>query len=139
LIGLFLVFVGGQKLIQPYQNFLVVVQGYQVLSPLLEEIVARVVPWFEVLLGVFLLVGLWMHWVLKACLALFAVFIIFVGQALIRDLPLEDCGCFGEILTLKLPVTLVIDSLLFFMTVFLLRRVEEASSLSLDRFYQKSG
>jgi hypothetical protein len=136
LIGLFLIFVGTQKLIQPYQNFLVVVQGYQLLSPLLEEIVARVGPWVEVLLGVFLLVGLWLNWTLKACLALFAVFIVFIAQALIRGLPLEDCGCFGEILTLKLPVTLVIDSLLLLMTLFLIRHVEEVSSLSLDRYYQ---
>ena len=117
---------------------MVIVQGYQLLPPLLEDIVARVVPWLEVLLGIFLLLGLWLNWALRTCLALFAVFIFFLSQAIVRGLPLEDCGCFGEILTLKLPVTLVIDSLLFVLTLFLLRHTEEASPFSLDRYYREN-
>jgi len=117
---------------------LVIVQGYQLLPPLLEEIVARMVPWLEVLLGIFLLLGLWLNWTLRACLALFAVFIVALSQAIVRGLPLEDCGCFGQILTLKLPVTLAIDSLLFVLTLFLLRRIEQASRFSLDRYYREN-
>ena len=80
------------KLLSPYQNFLYVVQAYQFLPSWGEVVVAQVFPWIELIVGVFVLLGLWTPWALRGALVLFAVFVVVVGQALIRNLPLESCG-----------------------------------------------
>ena len=59
IMGLFFLIVSTDTLLQPYQNFLYIVQNYQLFPPFLEEIVARVVPWIEFFLGLFLILGLW--------------------------------------------------------------------------------
>ena len=66
LFGVFFMLVGGSKLFVPYQNFLYVIQSYQIFPPLIEELSARIVPWIEFFLGLFLVLGLWLKYVLMA-------------------------------------------------------------------------
>ena len=74
LVGSIFVVSGFEKAIGPYQNFLYVVQSYEFLPTTLEEIVARALPWIEIFLGVFLISGLWLKWMLRSALILFAMF-----------------------------------------------------------------
>lgn len=135
LIGAIFVVSGFEKLIGPYQNFLYVVQGYELFPPLLENIAAHVVPWIEFFLGVFLLLGLWLKWVLRAVLVLIAVFVFVVAQALMRNLSLIECGCFGDFLTVPLYVILVFDAVMLFVVDFLMRKEERTIVFSLDRYF----
>ena len=126
---------GGEKLIGPYQNFLYVVQNYQCLPPFMEEIVARVFPWIELLLGIFLMLGLWTKQALFGILLMFASFMTIVSQAIIRQLPITECGCFGELISFPLPVILTFDSTMFLISFRLLKKLDHTRKISLDQYF----
>jgi hypothetical protein len=129
------VFSGFEKLVGPYQNFLYVVQSYAFLPIVLEEIVARLLPWIEFFLGVFLISGLWLKWTLRSTLVLFFMFILIVGQALLRKLPIDECGCFGGLISLPLSVVLMFDSVQLLLTGLLIKQEKHTGCFSLDRYF----
>lgn len=137
-IGALLCFSGGEKLLSHYQNFLYVIQGYQFLPMALEEAVARIFPWLEFIIGLFLLLGLWVSLALRAALAVFTGFIAIVGQALIRELPIKECGCFGEAISLPPQTVLLMDSFIWLLIVKLLLNTVRTSSFSLDQYFEKN-
>jgi len=120
------------KLFSPYQNFQYVIQAYQLLPSWAEVLTAQIFPWIELMVGVFTLLGLWTGWALRGAMLLFAIFITVVGQALIRHLSLENCGCFGEWIHLQPQVVIVMDSLSLLLTIALLRNLPAAQKFSLD-------
>ncbi len=137
-IGGFFIAVGLDKIIEPYQNFLYVVQGYKIFPEILEEIVARVFPWMELFLGLFLVLGLWLKWTLRSFLLIVSAFILIILQALIRRLPIEFCGCFGGLFSSEIHHTLLLDFFLWIFLFSLLRGIEHASFWSLDKYFLKS-
>jgi uncharacterized membrane protein YphA (DoxX/SURF4 family) len=137
LIGGIFVFSGLGKLLSPYQNFLYVVQAYQLLPSSGEYWVAQIFPWIEFLVGTFLLLGLWIPWALRGALLLFGTFVVVVGQALLRGLPLENCGCFGELIHLKPQIVIVLDSAGLLLTAVLLRHLPKLKKFSLDAHFDK--
>ena len=137
LIGCFFIFSGFEKLVRPYENFLYIIEGYQILIKPLAEIVAIILPWFEFILGIFLILGLWSRVALRALLILTTAFLLTVSQALLRNLPIKDCGCFGELFSIPLPTILIFDGCLLILIAVLIAFREEASHLSLDRYFLK--
>ena len=135
LIGAIFVVSGFEKLIGPYQNFLYVVQGYECLKPQAEEAVARIFPWIELLLGVFLMLGFWMKWVLSGIMVIISSFIVVVGQAILRDLPIKECGCFGALISFPLPAIIIFDSMLLILTGLLIKMKVYASKFSFDEYF----
>jgi hypothetical protein len=135
IIGSVFVVSGLGKLLSPYQNFLYVIQAYQVLPSWGEVLAAQVFPWIELIVGVFVLLGLWTPWALRGALALFGVFVVVVGQALIRSLPLENCGCFGEWIHLKPQTVIVMDSVSLLLTCVLLGKLSYVKKFSLDSYF----
>lgn len=133
-IGGIFVVSGFEKLIGPYQNFLYVIQNYSFLPLSSAEIVARLLPWVEFFLGIFLALGLWLKWTLRAVMALLLMFMVVVIQALVRNLPIAECGCFGALISFSLPVVLAFDTTVFVLTWFLSFRTKEAERCSLDRY-----
>ena len=125
------------KLLSPYQNFLYVVQAYALLPSWAEVLTAQIFPWIELIVGSFVLLGLWTPWGLRGALCLFGIFVVVVGQALIRNLPLENCGCFGEWIHLKPQSVLIMDSLSLLLTFVLLRSLSRAKKFSLDSYFDK--
>ncbi len=136
-IGLIFTVSGTEKLLSPYQNFLYVIQGYDVVPAPLDEWVARVFPWIELMLGVFTILGLWTIWALRGLLIVTAVFLCVVGQAVWRNLPIEKCGCFGELVSIPLPTILLMDSILWIYIAYLIIRMERTSRCSLDEYFSK--
>ncbi len=132
-IGLVFLISGFEKLISPYQNFLYVIQAYEIFPSGMEKAVAFIVPWIELLTGLFLILGLWLGWSLKGALVLFSCFIVIVGQALIRSLPLEACGCFGEWIHILPKNIIVFDSVMLLGTFWLLRHPAQVKRFSLDQ------
>ena len=80
------------------------------------------------------MLGLWLKWTLRAVMALLLMFMVVVIQALIRNLPIDECGCFGALISFPLPVVLAFDTTVFVLTRFLSFRREEAERCSLDRY-----
>jgi len=136
-IGIIFVLSGTQKLLGPYQNFLYIIQSYQVLSRPWDTVVAIILPWGELLLGIFAILGLWTPWALRGLLLLTTVFMAVVVQAIVRSLPIQECGCFGEGLSFPLPTTLLLDSVLWIYIAFLIIRLERTNGFSIDRYYLK--
>ncbi len=136
-IGVLFLVSGVEKAFHPYQNFLYALQAYQVLPGWAEIAVAHTLPWVEVIVGVFLVLGLWTQVALKTALGMFAVFIVVVGQALLRGLPIDQCGCFGAMLHLHPRTMIVFDSFMLLATFMLLRNGAKTQQWSLDRRFRR--
>ncbi len=134
-IGCIFILSGLGKLLSPYQNFLYVIQAYQLLPSWAEVLTAQVFPWIELIVGVFVLLGLWTPWALRGALLCFGIFVVVVGQALIRALPLESCGCFGELVHLKPQTVIVMDSVSLVLTYLLLKGLTRTRKFSLDVYF----
>jgi uncharacterized membrane protein YphA (DoxX/SURF4 family) len=136
-IGSIFIFSGLGKLLSPYQNFLYVVQAYQLLPAWGEVLTAQIFPWIEFFVGFFVLLGLWISWSLRGALVLFGIFVVVVGQALIRGLPLESCGCFGEWLHLKPQTVIIMDSISLLLTSLLVYNMSQTRRFSLDSYFDQ--
>jgi uncharacterized membrane protein YphA (DoxX/SURF4 family) len=138
LIGALFIFSGWEKLIGAYQNFLYVVQSYEVFPSPVDMIVTRVVPWLELFIGLFLVLGLWLRLSLKGSALLLSGFMAIVAQAMIRQLPITECGCFGGAISFPLYVVFLFDSGLLLVSLLLLKKFDQISFLSLDRYFEKT-
>jgi uncharacterized membrane protein YphA (DoxX/SURF4 family) len=94
-LGLAAVFLvsGGLKALDPDQTY-VAVRAYDVLPTAGVEVVATVLPWVEIALGLLLLLGVGTRVVAALSVLLLLGFIAGVTQAWVRGLSI-DCGCFG--------------------------------------------
>jgi uncharacterized membrane protein YphA (DoxX/SURF4 family) len=81
------------KAADPDQTY-VAVRAYDVLPDAGVEVVAALLPWVELALGVLLLVGVGTRLVAALSAGLLVVFVAGVAQAWARGLSI-DCGCFG--------------------------------------------
>ncbi len=94
-LGLAAVFLisGAIKAADPDQTY-VAVRAYEVLPPNLATVVADVLPWLEIAIGVLLLLGIGTRIVAGVATVVLLVFMAGVIQAWARGLSI-DCGCFG--------------------------------------------
>jgi uncharacterized membrane protein YphA (DoxX/SURF4 family) len=81
------------KAMDPDQTY-VAVRAYDVLPSVGVEVVAALLPWVELALGVLLLAGVGTRLVAALSAGLLVVFVAGVTQAWARGLSI-DCGCFG--------------------------------------------
>jgi uncharacterized membrane protein YphA (DoxX/SURF4 family) len=81
------------KAMDPDQTY-VAVRAYDVLPEAGVEVVAALLPWIELALGVLLLAGVGTRLVAGLSAVLLVVFVAGVTQAWARGLAI-DCGCFG--------------------------------------------
>lgn len=123
---------GLEKCLGPYQNFLYVVQQYELFPSGVEQVIARIFPFIELFIGIFLLVGLWTKQSLQAALIVNVAFILVVGQALIRQLPIDQCGCFGELIHVPLAGILLFDTGLLALNCLVLWNLSKALRFSMD-------
>ncbi len=72
----------------------VAVRAYRLLPDELVRPVATALPWLEIALGLFLLIGLAVRLAAVASWLLLAVLVAAIGSAWARGLSI-DCGCFG--------------------------------------------
>ncbi len=137
-IGMLYIISGTEKLLQPYENFLYIVQEYDIVPfASVEYGVAWLFPWLELFLGGFLLLGLWTKESLMSVGLFSGVFIIAVGRAIIRKLPLVECGCFGDLVGIPLEATLIIDIVTLSLVIMLLRFYHRGTCLwAFDRYWQ---
>ncbi|MBF0569367.1 MAG: DoxX family membrane protein [Candidatus Omnitrophica bacterium] len=136
-LGVLFIISGLEKALGPTENFLYVIQGYEILPDALARLAAVGFPWIELIVGVFILLGLWLDVALKA-LALISVFLIgMVGQAIARNLPLDNCGCFGSLIHLPLRGVILVDVTVLICTIICLKNIARSSRFSLDGLYVK--
>ena len=78
---------------QPY-DFLAGVYRYELVGPKLGLLIAMVLPWIELMVGVCLLGGIFVGGALLVSIVMGAMFTFVVGSAMYRGLEIS-CGCFS--------------------------------------------
>ena len=112
LIGGVFVFAGFSKLILPHAEVVAHVQQYQMLPGWLVSITATCLPWIEVGSGTALLVGFCTTpaaLLIAIQLCSFSVLMVIVLAA---GIPIEDCGCFGNLGLPETPLQVLIRDLI---------------------------
>jgi uncharacterized membrane protein YphA (DoxX/SURF4 family) len=74
--------------------------NYRLMPAALNQLLAVVLPWWEIMVGSMLILGLWVRACAGFAALLVACFALAVGSALVRGLDI-DCGCFGTTTELK--------------------------------------
>ena len=136
-LGAVFAFSGWQKVTAPVQNFEAVIEGFRVISGGPAFFLAATLPWVELILGIFLFLGLWSRVSHATLWAMNTVFLGVLASALLRNLPIKECGCFGEVLSLSLPRILAVDAALwaFFLLLFVFSKKHPPACL--DDFLKK--
>jgi len=103
-----LYFNGGWHFSDYHFFFGIVIDSYKILPSSAVIWAARILPWIELLLGIFLLAGVGLRWAGLMASALLLVFIGAMTHAYMHNLEIM-CGCFGNNEKLG-PLTLLRDS-----------------------------
>lgn len=92
-LGLIFLISSWHKIIDP-KTFLIIVENYQVIPYWLAEFVAVFLPWFEFVVGLFLITGVWIRGSSVILIFMLIAFAYGIGINLLRGRTM-DCGCFG--------------------------------------------
>lgn len=135
--GVFVV-AGAGKLLEPSGAFAQILEAYRLVPAAAIPLIATWLPWGELVLGAYLLVGFETRWASVAAALGFAVFTAAIATNFILGVPLENCGCFGTLLKREgAAATLVGDLLLVGVSVWLVRH--PLSWASLDGWLEAKG
>lgn len=93
ILGVVFVYAGIDKILHPGQ-FAEIIHNYQILPDLLINPTAIILPWLELILGAFLLIGVWLPGAVFLANLLLAVFLGAMVFNLARGLDIH-CGCFS--------------------------------------------
>ena len=96
-LGGVFIFAGFSKLFLPHAEVVAHMQQYQVLPGWLVSITATFLPWIEVGSGTALLVGFYTTPAALLIAVQLLSFSALMGIVLAAGIPIEDCGCFGNL------------------------------------------
>lgn len=94
LLGFVFIFAGIEKIVAP-EIFAISIEAYKLVPVSVVNIVALVLPWLELLCGIFLIGGVYIASSTLLTSSMLIVFIFAILSAMVRQLKI-DCGCFGE-------------------------------------------
>ena len=95
ILGMVFIAASVEKIVLP-EIFAINVQAYQILPLSIVNLVALIIPWMELLCGVFLVSGTFVRSSSFLLSVLLSLFIIMLVSAIMRGL-IIDCGCFGAL------------------------------------------
>jgi uncharacterized membrane protein YphA (DoxX/SURF4 family) len=93
-IGAIFVYAAYTKLRDPWTLFAMSIDAYQMLSDSMVTLVARTLPWFELILGLALIGGIALRWSSSVAAALMLAFFVMMAISYAKGMQI-DCGCFG--------------------------------------------
>lgn len=106
------------KLQQP-AAFTNTVLSYGLLPISLAQFYGFILPWVELFIGCALVLGIFSEFASALSIPLIISFVIASSLSLLRPVG-DDCGCFGEVVTLSHPVALSLDAVMLAMALLLL-------------------
>jgi uncharacterized membrane protein YphA (DoxX/SURF4 family) len=95
LAGGVFIYAGFLKATAPAEEFAYAIETYKVVPAGLAMFTALTVPWVEIYIGVFLAAGVFTGYSALAAAVMLLGFEGLLLQAIIRNLPVTSCGCFG--------------------------------------------
>ena len=111
-LGGVFVFAGFSKLLLPHAEVVAHIQQYQVLPGWLASVTATFLPWVEVGSGTALLVGFCTTPAALLVAVQLLIFSALMGIVLAAGIPIEDCGCFGNLGLPETPLQVLMRDLL---------------------------
>src|SRR5207302_2838179 len=93
-LGAIFIYAAWTKLRQSYLIFAMSIDSYQLLPPWAVLAVSRTLPWFELVVGILLMIGFKIRWVATAASGLLLMFFALMVRSYIQGQGI-DCGCFG--------------------------------------------
>jgi uncharacterized membrane protein YphA (DoxX/SURF4 family) len=93
-LGAIFIYAAYTKLTESWRLFAAGIASYEVLPMWAVELLARTLPWFELLVGLLLIAGRWLRVSTVATSALLLVFFSLMVRAYVKGMTI-DCGCFG--------------------------------------------
>ncbi len=93
-LGAAFVYAAYTKLSQSWLLFAMSIDAYRVLPAWAVEVVARTLPWFELLLGLLLIAGIWLRYSAATAAVLLGSFFVLMLRSFGLGMGI-DCGCFG--------------------------------------------
>lgn len=136
--GIFFLF-GLGKAVQPHQQFYEVMKVYDLLPVQFIPVVGSALIYADVIIGVLLIVGLFTRFSAWAVAGMLVFYMVVILQAVLRGIPLENCGCAGGYIELGTtpPQVLARDAIMLAsMAWFLAARAR--SALQLDALFASS-
>ena len=112
LLGGVFVFAGFSKLVLPHAEVVAHIQQYQVLPAWLVSITATFLPWIEVGSGTALLIGFCTTPVALLIAVQLLSFSALMGIVLAAGIPIENCGCFGNLGLPETPLQVLMRDLI---------------------------
>jgi len=137
LIGGVLIYSGASKALVPGAEFAAVLATYRIFPAEILPILAQIWPWVELLVGTYIFFGYFTSIFAALASAMFTIFLLVLGSALVRGIDLTSCGCFGVGLTLAPRTTLGLDLVLLVLSITLTRVNSPASPLSADSWINR--
>lgn len=136
LLGLLFAYSGFSKLIRPSEYFEFAISMYEIFPPSAVWLASVTVPWVELIFGAYLLLGFEMQRAAAILASLTVMFQLLLGQALLRGLRIDECGCFGGgFVHLTLYQSFALDSAM--LLVLLQLSSAKSGRFSLDRCLSK--
>jgi uncharacterized membrane protein YphA (DoxX/SURF4 family) len=93
-LGAIFVYAAWIKLRDPWQLFAMSIDSYRILPLQAVELTARVIPWLELAVGLWLITGIWLRISGAIVSLLLLTFFVLMVRAYSKGLAI-DCGCFG--------------------------------------------
>lgn len=101
------------------------IDNYRMLPYLLVTMMAIILPWLEILCGVFLIIGKWERGAAFSLLILTLIFLIAMSSAIVRGLDIT-CGCFAMTAEgTKVGYTRLVQDAILFGTILIIYLREE--------------
>lgn len=120
IVGGIFIWAGVLKIINPLE-FVSDIMNYRVFSREVAFLAALILPWVEVIAGLFLIAGIFQRGASFILSAMLFVFMVLVAVTIFRGINIE-CGCFGQVSREVNLQLLFIDAVLFAGAFFLFIR-----------------
>ncbi len=92
ILGIIFIYASYEKILDPI-GFSKNIHNYHVTPIAIENLAALIIPWLELIIGVFLIFGLFLEGTTSITIALLIFFIFILSQAVLRGIDVH-CGCF---------------------------------------------
>ena len=92
ILGLIFIYASYDKILDP-AGFSKNIHNFHMTPIAVENLAALIIPWLELIIGVFLIFGLFLEGTTSIVIALLVFFIIILSQAVFRGIDVH-CGCF---------------------------------------------
>ena len=92
ILGIIFIYASYDKILDP-AGFSKNIHNFHVTPVAVENLAALIIPWLELIIGVFLIFGLFLEGTTSILIALLIFFIILLTQAVFRGIDVH-CGCF---------------------------------------------